>query len=42
MEKENLTKQVEGLKITAADYRTKFETLLQEQKEALEKIAELF
>ena len=42
VEKENLTKQVEGLKITAADYRTKFETLLQEQKEALEKIAELF
>ena len=42
LEKENLTKQVEGLKITAADYRTKFETLLQEQKEALEKIAELF
>ena len=42
VEKENLTKQVEGLKITAADYRTKFEMLLQEQKEALEKIAELF
>ena len=41
-EKEALTKEVEGLKITAADYRAKFEALLQEQKEALEKVAELF
>ena len=42
VEKENLTKQVEGLKITAADYRAKFQALLQEQQEALEKVAELF
>ncbi len=41
-EREALAKEVDGLKITAADYRTKFETLLQEQKEALEKVAELF
>ncbi len=41
-EKEALTKEVEGLKTTAADYRAKFEALLQEQKEALEKAVELF
>lgn len=41
-EKEALTKEVEGLKITAADYRAKFQALLQEQQEALEKVAELF
>ena len=41
-EKETLTREVEGLKAIAADYREKFEALLQEQKEALEKVAELF
>lgn len=41
-EKETLTREVEGLKAIAADYREKFEALLQEQKEALEKVKDLF
>jgi cell division initiation protein len=41
-EREVLVKEVADLKAAAADYRTKFEALLQEQKEALEKAAGLF
>ena len=41
-EKEALTKEVAELKTAGADYRAKFEALLQAQQEALEKAAELF
>lgn len=41
-EKENLTKQVEALKEAASEYRTKFESLLQAQQEAIEKASDLF
>ena len=41
-EQESLQRQVTGLKKAAADYRQKFEALLQAQQEALEKAAELF
>ena len=41
-EKDQLTRQVSALKTAAADYRTKFEQLLQAQQEALEKAADLF
>ncbi len=41
-EKESLTRQVSALKAAAAEYRTKFEQLLQAQQEAIEKAAELF
>ena len=41
-EKEQLTRQVTALKTTAADYRAKFEQLLQAQQEALEKASDLF
>ncbi len=41
-EKESLTRQVNALKAAAAEYRTKFEQLLQAQQEAMEKAAELF
>lgn len=41
-EKENLTKQVEALKAAASEYRTKFESLLQAQQEAIEKASDLF
>lgn len=41
-EKEALTKEVAGLKTAAADYRAKFEALLQAQQEAMEKAADLF
>ena len=40
-EKDALTKEVEELKTAASDYRMKFETLLKDQKEALEKVASL-
>ena len=42
LEKESLIKEVESLKTAAAEYRAKFEALLQEQKDALEKAAGLF
>ena len=42
VEKETLTNQVAALKAAAAEYRTKFESLLQAQQEALEKAADLF
>ena len=41
-EKEKLTGQVEALKTAAADYRAKFEALLQAQQEAMEKASDLF
>ena len=41
-EREALTKEVAGLKAAAADYRAKFEALLQAQQEALEKASDLF
>ena len=41
-EKDQLTRQVTALKAAAADYRTKFEQLLQAQQEALEKASDLF
>ncbi len=41
-EKDSLTRQVSALKAAAADYRTRFEQLLQAQQEALEKASELF
>ena len=41
-ERESLTREVAALKQTAADYRTRFEALLQAQQEALEKAADLF
>ena len=41
-EKEKLTREVGALKTAAADYRKKFEQLLQAQQEALEKASELF
>ena len=41
-EKDQLTRQVAALKTTAADYRAKFEQLLQAQQEALEKATNLF
>ncbi len=41
-EKDNLTRQVASLKAAAADYRAKFEQLLQAQQEALEKASDLF
>lgn len=42
VEKETLTNQVAALKTAAAEYRTKFEALLQAQQEALEKASDLF
>ena len=41
-EKEKLTDQVEALKTAAAEYRAKFEALLQAQQEAMEKASDLF
>ncbi len=41
-ERDALTRQVASLKAAAADYRTKFEQLLQAQQEALEKASDLF
>ena len=41
-EREALTRQVAELKNAAAEYRTKFEALLQAQQEALEKASDLF
>lgn len=41
-EKEKLSGQVTTLKAAAADYRAKFEALLQAQQEAIEKAADLF
>ena len=42
VEKETLTKQVAALKEAAADYRARFESLLQAQQEAIEKASDLF
>lgn len=42
VEKETLTNQVAALKAAAAEYRTKFEALLQAQQEAIEKASDLF
>lgn len=42
VEKESLTKEVAALKAAASEYRTKFESLLQAQQEALEKASDLF
>jgi len=42
VEKETLTKQVAALKAAAAEYRAKFESLLQAQQEAIEKASDLF
>ncbi|MBR2718744.1 MAG: DivIVA domain-containing protein [Clostridia bacterium] len=42
VEKESLVKQVAALKEAAADYRAKFEALLQAQQEAIEKASDLF
>jgi len=41
-EKESLTHQVSELKAVAANYRARFEELLQAQQEALEKASDLF
>ena len=41
-ERKALEAEVETLKKTAADYRAKFEALLQAQQEALEKASDLF
>lgn len=41
-EKANLTRQVADLKSAAADYRAKFESLLQAQQEAMDKATDLF
>ena len=41
-ERKKLEAQVAALKQTAADYRTRFEGLLQAQQEALEKASDLF
>ena len=41
-EKETLAHQVSELKTVAANYRTRFEELLQAQQEALEKASDLF
>ena len=41
-EKESLAKEVADLKTAGAEYREKFEALLQAQQEALDKAAELF
>ncbi len=41
-EKEALTKEVADLKAAAADFRARFEALLDEQKEALGKASDLF
>ena len=41
-ERQALEQEVAALKKTAADYRAKFEALLQAQQEALEKAADLF
>ena len=41
-EKEKLTGQVAALKTAAAEYRAKFEALLQAQQEAMEKASDLF
>ena len=41
-EREALTRQVAELKTAAAEYRTRFEELLQAQQEALEKASDLF
>ena len=40
--KEQLTAEVERLKTLATEYRAHFEALLQAQKEALDKAADLF
>lgn len=41
-EKDKLTGQVQALKTAAAEYRAKFESLLQAQQEAIEKASDLF
>ena len=41
-ERQSLEKEVAALKKTAADYRARFEELLQAQQEALEKASDLF
>ncbi|MBR4710608.1 MAG: DivIVA domain-containing protein [Clostridia bacterium] len=40
-ERDSLTQQVEALRKSAADYRTRFNDLLKAQQEALEKISDL-
>ncbi len=40
-ERDSLTNQVDALKKTVADYRTRFEALLQAQQEAMDKINDL-
>ena len=42
VQKEALVKEVAALKEAAADYRAKFEALLQAQQEAMEKASDLF
>ena len=41
-ERKSLEEEVAALRKTAADYRTRFEALLQAQQEALEKASDLF
>lgn len=41
-ERDSLTRQVTELKAAAAEYRARFEALLQAQQEAMEKAADLF
>lgn len=41
-EKSKLTQQVTNLRAAAADYRSRFEALLQAQQEAIEKASDLF
>lgn len=41
-DRDSLTRQVTELKAAAAEYRTRFEALLQAQQEAIEKAADLF
>ncbi len=41
-ERDRLVKEVDEMKTAAADYRAKFEALLQAQQEALEKASDLF
>ena len=41
-DRDSMTRQVTELKAAAAEYRTRFEALLQAQQEAIEKAADLF
>ena len=40
-ERDTLTQQVDGLKATLTDYRSRFAALLKEQQEAMDKLSDL-